>query len=389
MKIKSLGALALAACLIVAPLALGTAAYGAVPTNDDVGDAVELPSVPFSGDFDTTDATWSPSDPDVCPNASSAWFVFTADRDMTIKLSGAGSGYEPSFTVLTGPIDAMSVVACRYQGALEPLTFQVTSGTTYRVMVATCCAYQGSNMGGALHLSLSELLPPANDDIADAAVVGSLPYSPAPVDTTGATTEVSDPTSCSAYLSVWYEYQPSNDVGITVEATGYQTNVSVWMGSPDALTSVGCESGFTGARFQLTGGQHYWIMIASPYPPPGGGLLSVKIRETNEIVGVAIDSTATVTADGTATVSGTVNCSSSGPIDVVVQLSETFKSPPGTVWGQSSTTVECHLSATWSVQITPVGVGFAKGDATARVQATSVDTLNYLLATKQLKLKKS
>ncbi|WP_345800402.1 hypothetical protein AAIB33_13105 [Microbacterium sp. AZCO] len=389
MKIKSLGALALAACLIIAPLALGTAAYAAVPTNDDVANALELPSLPFSGDFDTADATWSPSDPDACPNSSSVWFAFTPDRDMTVKLSGAGSSYEPSFTVLTGPIDSMSVVACRYQGAQQPLLFPATSGTTYRIMVATCCSYQGSSLGGALHLSISEVVPPPNDDIANAAVVGPLPYSPAPVDTTAATTEESDPTSCSAFQSVWYEYQPSKDVGITVETTGYQTSVSVWTGAPDALTSVGCGSGFSGARFQLTGGQHYWIMIASTYPPPGGGLLGVTIRETNEIVGVAINSTATVTAEGTATVSGTVTCSSSGPIDVVVQLSETFKRPPGTVWGQGSTTVQCHQSATWSVQITPVGVGFAKGDASARAQAISVDTFNYLLTTKDLKLKKS
>ena len=396
MKIKTLGSLAIAISLIAASLASGAGAYAegdvalGLPANDDVTNALEMGPLPFSGDFDTTDATWSPTDPQTCPNSSSVWFVFTADRDMTIKVAGAGSGYEPSIAVFTGAVDSLSEVACAYQGAQYPVTFEATSGTTYHIMAATCCGYQGSNMGGALHLSLAEVLPPPNDDFADAAMVDSLPYSQALLDTTAATTEVDDPTSCSAYQSVWYEYTPSSDVRITVETAGYQANVSVYTGSPGALTEVGCAGGFNGARFQLTGGQRYWVMIGSASPPPyGGGFLSLTIRETNELLGVEVASAAIVTAEGTATVSGTVSCSSTGPIDVVVQLSQTFKSPPGTLWGQGGTTVVCDQTATWSVEVTPVALGFAKGVAEARVQAISVDTLTSLLASKQLKLKKS
>ena len=210
---------------------------------------------------------------------------------------------------------------------------------------------------------------------------------PPTVDATLATTEATDPTDCDAYVSVWFEFTPTDNVDITVETSGYQTQISVWTGAPDALTLVGCDGGVLGPRFQLTGGQRYWIMISSPYPPPiGGRLLSLTIRETNEILAVDIHPTNTVTAEGTATVTGSVTCSSSGLMYVEVVLSQTFKRPPGTVAALSSTVVECDGAASWSLQLTPGPVGFAKGDAKADVRAASLDTFTNLLESQQVKL---
>jgi hypothetical protein len=318
------------------------------------------------------------------------WFAFTADRSMTVKLSGAGSAFEPSMTVAIGSPDALSVVTCSYQASQFPVTFQTTAGTTYWVMAATCCFFEGSNAGGALRLSLSEVVPPPNDDFANAVNIGALPFTQESLDTTLATTEPTDPTLCDANVSVWYTFTPPEDMNIRVETSGYQTQVSVWTGAPENLTLIGCDGGTLGPRFQVAAEQQYWILVSSPYPPPiGGGLLTVTIRETNEITGVFVDPHASVTRDGVVTLSGTVACTATGTVLIEAVLSQTFKRPAGTISALNSTLLTCDGTALWSLQLSTSPVGFAAGRASVEVRAASFDTFTNLFASSGVVLRRA
>jgi hypothetical protein len=366
----------------------------AQPSNDEIGGAVDLGGLPFVGDFDSTEATWSPSDPQACPNSSSVWFTFTADRSMTVKLSGAGSAFEPSMTVAIGSPDALSVVACSYQASQFPVTFQTTAGTTYWVMAATCCFFEGSNAGGALRLSLSEVVPPPNDDFANAMDIGALPFTQESLDTryNAGHDRADRPHSVRCQrLSL-----------VHVHTTGGHEHQGRDLGLPDA--GIGVDRGarepdahrmrrrHTRASIPGSGGTavlDLGVLPVSPPPPIGGGLLTVTIRETNEITGVFVDPHASVTRDGVVTLSGTVTCTATGTVLIEAVLSQTFKRPAGTIAALNSTLLTCDGTAFWSLQLSTSPVGFAAGRASVEVRAASFDTFTNMFASSGVVLRRA
>jgi len=116
--------------------------------------------------------------------------------------------------------------------------------------------------------------PPANDDFADAASVGSLPFGDLGVDNTSATAQASetDPTCGAVDGSVWYSYQPSANGKVKFRATpsaGVDTALAVWTGSAlDSLSEVACATGAgvgqdESASVDLVGGTTYYIEVGA------------------------------------------------------------------------------------------------------------------------------
>ena len=90
---------------------------------------------------------------------------------------------------------------------------------------------------------------PGNDDFANAATVGSLPFIVSDLDIDDATTQGNDPVHpCGSSIypkqsrSVWYRYVPSQTGLFEIDTYGstYDTVLSVWQGTWGSLTNLGC-----------------------------------------------------------------------------------------------------------------------------------------------------
>ncbi len=73
-------------------------------TNDDFNDAYRIPSVPITAETDTTGATSQSGEPSSCSTlgGKTAWYRFTATRDVGLLADTFGSNYATALTVFRG-----------------------------------------------------------------------------------------------------------------------------------------------------------------------------------------------------------------------------------------------------------------------------------------------
>ena len=120
--------------------------------------------------------------------------------------------------------------------------------------------------------------PPPNDDPANAAAIGSLPFTAA-VDTREATVGPSEPTATCQYPdehTVWYRYTPSANV--RVYATSTWSNEEGWIKAfrqvSGSLVEINCDE----ARFlDLTGGTTYYFVLGGLHSGTPGGDMSLTL----------------------------------------------------------------------------------------------------------------
>jgi hypothetical protein len=151
--------------------------------------------------------------------------------------------------------------------------------------------------------------PPANDDIANAKVIGSIPYTDANLDTTGALTPgdgPQNPPNCEGHIinkgvkNVWYYYNSGVTRNVSFDTFGstppsgvldYDTYIAVWSNS-NGFALVGCNDDI-GGDFQsqlvlkLLANTPYYIEVAqyngdspSNTEPPTGGTLQFHALAT-------------------------------------------------------------------------------------------------------------
>jgi len=121
---------------------------------------------------------------------------------------------------------------------------------------------------------------PANDEIANATVITALPFTDGPLTTTTtATTAPDDPSCVGNGPTVWYTFTPATDLSMIVHTFGskYDTTVSVYTGTPGALTQLACNDDFQSLQsrvaFSAVAGTTYYIMVGSYHGSRGGRLL--------------------------------------------------------------------------------------------------------------------
>lgn len=177
--------------------------------------------------------------------------------------------------------------------------------------------------------------PPGNDIYSGSVTVGALPFTDT-LDTSEATTDADDTewnASCGAPAtdaSVWYELTPAEDIGVVVDASAssYTTGIAAVIGAPGSFETVAC--GPDAIVFFAAAGETYSIIVFDDqFDESGnGGTLSLLIDEAPPppTVDVAVDPTAQFDPmSGSVTVTGTVTCSSEGPIEfsfIDVQLEQ-------------------------------------------------------------------
>lgn len=135
--------------------------------------------------------------------------------------------------------------------------------------------------------------PPANDNFANAINITPFTYSDLQ-DSSGATTETSDPTPPCAhqytsaqgntggqpngrYNTIWYKFTPPVSANLNVDTQGssYDTVLSIWTGTQSNLTNIACNDDINpGVVIQsqlqnvpLIAGTTYYIMVSSFGPP--------------------------------------------------------------------------------------------------------------------------
>jgi hypothetical protein len=144
---------AAALTLLTAPAAL------AQPANDEFGNAVVIPSVPFAPPaLDTTEATTAADDPFCAGNGHTVWYSFTPSLDQRVEINTFGSNYDTTMSVYTGSQANLDQIACNDDtGSLQSrVRFDATAGTTYFVMAGSFF----DSPGGSLVLSVVTAPPP-------------------------------------------------------------------------------------------------------------------------------------------------------------------------------------------------------------------------------------
>ncbi|WBB81620.1 PKD domain-containing protein [Micromonospora sp. WMMD882] len=242
----SLVRIAVALMVAVASVGVGSTTAAAQPSNDDFTGATVIDGLPFGSTTDTGQATWDPDDPGDCSSNGSVWFAFTPSTDLTVQADTFGSSYDTVLSAWTGAQGSLGLVACNddHSGGQSMVSFPATAGTTYYFMAARCCG-SGGDGGGALRFSVTQLLPPANDDFVDATAIDRLPFSD-DRSLGAASREAGEPESpCfSQGGTIWYSFTPSTSGSVTARVEQYGVGVAAYTGaSLTDLSPVGCRDG--------------------------------------------------------------------------------------------------------------------------------------------------
>ncbi len=258
----------LAAGLSMAAIGFPAAAQAATAPNDSFSGATVITSLPFSTTEDTSEATSDPSDPSGCSSNGSVWFSFTPSSDMRLEADTLGSNYDTVLSAWTGTQGALNGVACNddFSGLQSKITFAATAGTTYYFMVGFCCG-SGGNGGSNLQFSVSQVLPPGNDNFASATPIGALPFSDSQ-DLSAASAEPAEPgPGCfSTSNTVWYSFTAGTTQSITATTDHYGVGTAAYTGNSLAsLSQVGCTelSVYYPLTFRAQAGTTYYFQVGA------------------------------------------------------------------------------------------------------------------------------
>lgn len=220
---------------------------------------------------------------------------------------------------------------------------------------------------------------PGNDTYGGRTVIDSLPFNDA-LDTSEATTDATDVAivrDCGAPAtdaSVWYQYTPSVDGGIAVDASDsdYAVGIVVVAGTPDEYAFLGCAAGSLGVP--STAGETLTILIFDYDGVGNGGNLSVTVTEVPPppILEVTIAPRGSVNQrTGVATITGTITCSGgdeSAKTYLEVRLTQTVGR--FTIDAGGATSFTCNgLTEPWVVEVAGSNGRLGGGKATVSIFA--------------------
>lgn len=232
--------------------------------------------------------------------------------------------------------------------------------------------------------SAAHAAAPANDEIGAATAIGSLPFSDV-LDTSEATTAADDPFCAGNGHTVWYTFTPSADIRLDANTFGssYDTTISMYTGSPGALTQIACNDDSGSRQSQIvinaTGGQTYYVMAGS-YMSSGGGDLTLTLREAPPPppapeIGLSVDRFGSVDGNGLATVSGTVTCNQPMFVNLFGSLTQTFAHRI-TIRGFGGDFVSCTPpSVPWKLTVFAFSNRFGPGPAQASISGFACNSV--------------
>ena len=298
---------------IVLALLLSTAniAMGAAPPNDEIYSATEIMGLPFSDIIDTTQAKTGRYDLPSCSYepAVTVWYKFMPAKTSYVRFSTLESTYSTLVTVYTGIVEKRNVdLTEEYCTTNNQFDIALDAGTTYYIRVSS---YTGGPYadpspvatGGTLHLNITELVGPANDDFANAntIVLGENQSYYDGNNDVYATIETGEPTpSCNTgkYRTLWYVYNAAQNGKVIGNFGGYYSFLAVYTGSSlDNLTSIWCSNYAGSVGFPVVSGTTYYLQLGEMFnwssgwaslslsliqPPPNDDFANAKSFDLNE-----------------------------------------------------------------------------------------------------------
>ncbi len=270
--------------------------------NDDLADAVEITSFPFSDETTNVGATGEPDEvSSECSSSSGAlnsvWWVYDAQQNGVLNVDTDGSDFDLVLSLWTGTEHPLEEVACS-DDSPEHLSRNVSAGESYFIRVS---GYSESGEGDiSLGVSLASPLP--NDDFADATVIPSLPFTDSGSNV-GATIEADEVLpSCGTESpqegSVWWTYTADEEGALTIDTgdSDFDLVLSLWTGSEHPLESLGCTDSDAGGVVDVMSGDTYHIRISGYDGDDVGEIgLHVSLAPPDPVY---VDDTATGTEDG-------------------------------------------------------------------------------------------
>jgi PKD repeat protein len=156
------------------------------------------------------------------------------------------------------------------------------------VLGVTRCCDGGFDQGGSgsYQLTIQEVLPPINDDFANATTIPALPFDEA-LDIAAASTEASEPTpSCAVPFggvsrTAWYTFTPAEtrSVSASISNAPFSTVVAAYAGNSLAnLTQVVCGVFGGSATFRAEANTTYYVQVGGLFGQ--GGPLDVRLEVT-------------------------------------------------------------------------------------------------------------
>jgi len=241
------------------------------PSNDAFANATTIAALPFSDATDIFAAGLETDEPMPSCSFGSAdrtiWYAFTPTTTRWIGASVTNAPFQAVIAVYTGSSLAdVSEIGCR--GAFDGrLVFQAQANTTHYLQVGGL-----SGGGGPLEFLVDEIVPPANNDVINATVIGALPFADA-VDVAAASREADEPIApCAsgADRTVWYTFTPTEAGSIsafTINA-GTPVVVAAYRGSSFTdLEHLGCSVFGGRVTFRAEAGTQYFFQMESPFVP--------------------------------------------------------------------------------------------------------------------------
>lgn len=276
----------LASSLFVALLSLLFAGTGlAQPVNDDLADAVAIGSVPYAGTGSNVGASVEAGEAANaygCTNGydmdNSVWWSYTPSEDGTLIVDTFGSSFDTMVSIWSGSSHPLSELACsnNYGEASDVgsrATSPVEAGRTYYIrVIGSASSAQGTEGDIALNVDLVD--PPANDDLADAVAISTLPFTGTGTNV-GATSEASEDMASN---SVWWQYTPSEKGLLTVDTYGsdIDTRLVLYTGSGHPLDREAYASGSDRSELSIRAlaGETYYIRVSGStlYGPKEGNI---------------------------------------------------------------------------------------------------------------------
>jgi PKD repeat protein len=128
------------------------------PPNDNIGNAVDIMSLPFNGSVDNTSATNEPGEPQFCSfSPRTVWYKFTPPASGFFVADMAGSSFFDTvlnvYQVYEPTTNGLSFVTCATFGG--SISLPLTGGTTYYFQAGD--QFTGC---GDLHFNLQEIQAP-------------------------------------------------------------------------------------------------------------------------------------------------------------------------------------------------------------------------------------
>jgi hypothetical protein len=230
--------------------------------------------------------------------------------------------------------------------------------------------------------------PPANDEIAHARVISSIPsrYSE---DTSKATYNPATDTGgypCMGGNSVWFRYRPDHDLTarFTTQGSDFDTLLGVYRGPASRLTPIECNDETTvrsAVQVRLSAGATYFIAVSRCCEPTfqSGGLAVLNVYLPRALrMPVRILGQSAGDVSGRAFFHGTVSCSNPGYYSVLITLSQRV----GALVASGSNYVSGACDRTkqsWNIAVdSGTGVAFRAAPASITVDKSLDDGFGYL-----------